>query len=140
MGFAEKNSAPSTFDADTKKLQDNIQKLDESLDGIFSVLDKKVSFDELCDTVSSEIDGFITKCESEQSLSFIGGSCMFKVTGFVKKCSISADLYFMDDKKEYTKATMSGVLPFSKFTDESVKTDLAEIAKNKGLKVDIEHP
>lgn len=54
--------------------------------------------------------------------------------------SRSPDLYFMDDKKEYTKAALSEVLPFSKFTDEAVKTDLAEIAKNKGLKVDIEHP
>ena len=140
MGFAEKNSAQSSFDADVKKLEENIQKLDDSLDEIFSVLDKKISFDELCNIVSNDIDEFITSCESEKNISFIGGNCTFKITGFVKKCSVSADLYFVNDKKEYTKATMSGVLPMSKFTEESVKTDLAEISENKELKIDIEHP
>ncbi len=140
MGFKEKNGNLSSFEADTKKLEDNLQKLDESLNEIFSVLNKKITFDEFCERISSEIDAFIPAHEQSESLEFIGGNCTFKVTGFVKKCTVTADLYFRNDKNEFTQVTMSGALPFSKFTEESVKTDLAEIAKNKELKVDIEHP
>ncbi len=140
MGFTEKNNAHSSFEADVKKLEDNLKNLDNSLDEIFSVLDKKISFDELCGIVSDEIDEFIPTHEKAENLEFIGGNCTFKVTGFIKKCSTTAELYFRNGKNEYTKVTMSGALPLSKFTDESVKTDIEEILKNKGLKVDIEHP
>lgn len=140
MGFKGKNSIPSSFEADAKKLEDNLQKLDDSLDEIFSVLNKKISFDEFCESISNEIDEFIPKHELSENLEFIGGNCTFKVTGFVKKCIVTADLYFRNDKNEFTQVTMNGALPFSKFTDESVKTDLTEITKNKELKVDIEHP
>ncbi len=139
MGFTEKNNAPSTFDADVNKLEDNLKKLDDSLDEIFSVLDRKISFDELCGIVSDEIDEFIPTHEKAENLEFIGGSCTFKVTGFIKKCATTAELYFRNDKNEYMKVTMSGALPLSKFTDESLKTDIAQLSK-KELKVDIEHP
>lgn len=140
MGFTKMNNSSTAFEADVKKTEVSLQKPDDSLEGIFSAVDRKISFDELCDLVSDEIDGFIPKCEEVDNQRFIGGSCAFKVTGFIKKCAITADLYFENYKKEYSKVTMSGALPFSKFTDKSVKSDLAELSKNGGLKVDIEHP
>ena len=93
MGLTEKNNASSTFESDVKKLDDNFKKLNNSLDEIFSVLDKKISFDELCNIVGNEIDEFILRCEKAENVEFIGGSCTFKITGFIKKCSTSADLY-----------------------------------------------
>ena len=140
MGFTEKSGSSSSFEADAKKLEENLQKLDNSLDEIFSVLNKKITFDEFCESISNEIDAFIPKHEQSENVEFIGGNCVFKITGFVKKCSATADLYFRNSKGEFTQVTMNGALPLSKFTEESVKTDLAEVSKNKELKVDIEHP
>lgn len=139
MGFTEKSNT-TLFEQDAKKLEENLKKLDDSLDEIFSVLDKKITFNELCELVSNEIDEFITAHEKAESLDFIGGHCTFMVTGFIKKCTTAAELYFRNAKNEYTMVTMNGALPLSKFTDEAVKTDLAEISKNKEFKVDIEHP
>lgn len=140
MGFTEKSNSQSAYEANAQKLNSNLKKLDESLDEIFSVLDKKITFDEFCGSISNEIDEFITVHEQSEKVEFIGGNCVFKVTGFVKKCTVTADLYFRNGKNEFTQVTMNAALPLSKFTDDSVKTDLAEIIKNKGLKVDIEHP
>lgn len=139
MGFTENNTNAS-FETDEKKLKENLQKIDNSLDEIFAVLNKKISFDEFCESISEGIDSFILKHEQDGKLKFLGGSCTFRVTGFIKKCAYEAELYFENSGGEYTKVTMNGALPLSRFTDEAVKVDIAEISKNKEFKVDIEHP
>lgn len=140
MGFVEHSEKPTGFDNDIKKLEQNLQNIDSSLDEVLAVLNKKISFDELCKAVSQQIDDFIPKHETSEHVSFVGGNCFFEITGFIKKCSVTADLYFRDSGSEWSKVTMSGTLPLSRFSEESVKGDIAEIAKQKGLKVEIVHP
>lgn len=140
MGFVEHSEKLSGFDNDIKKLEQNLQNIDSSLEEIFSVLNKKIGFDELCEAVSKQIDDFIPKHEISEHVSFVGGNCFFEITGFIKKCSVTADLYFRNSSNEWSKVTMSGTLPLSRFNEESVKSDIAEIAKQNGLKMEIVHP
>lgn len=100
----------------------------------------KISFDKFCKSVSDRIDALILECEQTQETVFAGGSCRFEVTGIIKRCEAAAELYFCNSKNEWEKVSVNRVLPLSRFSEESVKTDIAELIKQHGIEAEITHP
>ena len=100
----------------------------------------KINFETFCRDVSDRIDSFILERESSGGTAFIGGSCRFEVIEKSRKCAATAELYFLNDKDEWDKISMSRSLPISRFSDESVKTDIAELIEKHGIEAEIIHP
>lgn len=100
----------------------------------------KISFNEFCKSVSDRIDVLILECEQAEGTVFAGGSCRFEVTGMIKRCEVAAELYFCNSKNEWEKVSVNRVLPLSRFSGKSVKTDIAELIKQHGIEAEITHP
>ena len=100
----------------------------------------KIGFSEFCRSVSDRIDALILEYEQAEGTVFAGGSCRFEVTGMIKRCEAAAELYFCTGKNEWEQISVNRALPLSRFSEESVKTDIAEIIKQRGIEAEIIHP
>lgn len=100
----------------------------------------KINFDTFCGDVSDRIDAFIVERERTGDTVFVGGSCKFEVIERSQKCAATAELYFHNSEDGWDKISISRSLPISRFSDESIKTDISELIKKHGIEAEVIHP